>query len=336
MGVVFCDGLDSYGATSELIGSANWSTVTSPFAFNATNGRKGGGCVQCAPTAGPPGIVTASNVFSFTNAQLMGIAFWFKISAAPAANNPIVETAAGNGFGVNSSGQVIAYGSGSASTNFGKQIADNQWHWAENKILNVNGGTYGLWIDGIRMQDATLGMSGATTTTLTFFAMAANGTIIFDDIIVMDNNAPGLIASGMPNGAGVITTCRPIADVAKIFVPDSGTNNFSRVNEQEYDEDSSYVQSGTSGDADTYDFSLGFVPNTIFGVQQITRAKNPGAGTIRMKNRCVSGVTTSDGTSTVVPSSYSGLRTIYNQDPNTSAAWTAANLDAAAFGFTVS
>jgi hypothetical protein len=341
MGLVFCDGFDSYGATADL--SRQW-TVNSPWAWSSSAGRNGGGCIQCAPTGGQPSIFGPLNQqLSIASGTPAGLCFWIKISAKPSANNHFLFSLPGasssNGLyvsattgsvGLDGSGDVNLYGVGPTN------ICDNAWHWLEFYDISQNNSTYKCFVDGIQQFNASSTTQSYTKTGLAFYALATNGTITIDDVIVFDNSSPGLQASNIPIGAMTITTKRPSSDSSVQFTPDSGGTNYNRVNEAAADDDTSYVQDNTSGHADTYGYgALGYNPSIIYAANVVSRFKNPGSGQISGKTRCISGGTTSDGTVTLAPASYQNMRTAYNQDPHTSANWTQTNLDAATFGIAV-
>ncbi len=335
MALQYADGFDSYSQTSDLF--RNWSAVASPWAWNGSNGRTGGGCIQCAPTAGPP-VITTVSAWAISASSIIGFAFWIKISAAPNSGQIFLNEANSNGLGVTSAGLITAYGGGNPVGAAGANICDNQWHWIEFWTDNTIGGGSGhldFWCDNAATAIVS-SFGQVTSTNVNISAMVTNGTITIDDIWVVANVAPQPNASGMPIGPRVITTKRPSSDSSIQFTPDTVGTNFSRVNETASDEDTSYVQDGTSGQTDLYGYAaLGFTPTSVSAIQIVSRVKNPGAGAVNYKNRCSSAGTVSDGTSTVSPSNYNNSRTILNQDPHTTAAWAAAAVDAALFGVTV-
>jgi hypothetical protein len=71
---------------------------------------------------------------------------------------------------------------------------------------------------------------------------------------------------------------------------------------------------------------------TIKGVMHSINAKKDDAGSRNIKSLCKSSSTTSTGTSQALPSSYAYLTQVWETDPNTAAAWTETNLNAAEFG----
>lgn len=160
-----------------------------------------------------------------------------------------------------------------------------------------------------------------------------------DDIIVYaDDGGNQPNAAQFPLGAQKIKTIWPNGDVSGgvQFSPNSGVTNYTQVDEQTMDGDTTYVEDGTSGHQDLYDYqALGFTPSAINGVMVNTTVKNPASGTINFKAICKSGATQSDGVSTISPGGYQTFLQEFGVDPNTSAAWTQSNLDAATFGVKV-
>jgi hypothetical protein len=109
------------------------------------------------------------------------------------------------------------------------------------------------------------------------------------------------------------------------------------VNETVPDGDTTYVQDGTSGDQDLLNMSsMGTAPAVITGVMSNLYLENPSSGSINFNHVCKSGAAAANASaSTIAPASYQTMQASYPTDPNTSAAWTAANLDAAQFGYKV-
>jgi hypothetical protein len=331
MGLLYCDGFDSYSATADL--SRNY-TVGANWTWAATAGRNAGPCIQS--TLGSSSITgPLINTWSVSVGNFMGVCFWLKISAAPNATTTFLTTG-GETVGVTSGG-LIQFVQG--PTNGITQIADNNWHWIEFKTNCGNVGTpanHACWVDGVLQWSGNLNGNNATSTNISFTSLATNGIITIDDLFIIDNVSPAPQAASMPLGPKVITTLRPASDSSVQFSPDSGVTNFSRVNETSSDEDTSYVQDNTSGHVDLYGYGgLGFIPSTVTSVQVTTRARNPASGSVSYKTRCSSGGSTSDSAAVVANSNYQHNHTVYNQDPHTSAAWTPSGLAAALFGITV-
>lgn len=336
MGLLFCDGFDSYSATADL--ARNYAVGTS-WTWQAAAGRNSGGCVQCVAGGGS---LTGPNVNTWAIAAgtFMGVCFWFKCSAAPTANAQFFLTGGETIFVGASSNAIPGALVFQNGTQGNMTISDNLWHWIEFRTNCGNVGTpanHAAWVDGVLQWSGNLGGTNTTSTNIAFNGLATNGTITIDDVFVINNVSPSPLANtDMPLGPKTITTIRPSSDNSVQFTPDSGSVNYSRVNETSADEDTSYVQDNNSGHVDLYGYSsLGFTPGSITSLQVTTRAKNPASGSISYKTRCSSTGTTSDSGAIVANSNYTHNHMVYDQDPHTSAAWTASGLAAARFGLTV-
>jgi len=120
-------------------------------------------------------------------------------------------------------------------------------------------------------------------------------------------------------------------DSSVAWTPNSGVNNYSRVNEHAMDSDTSYNSSANPGDEDQLNF--GPITNTvplIYGLQVTIAARKDDVGSRVIKTGLKSGGTTSYGANHSVPSSYVYFTDLWVLDPNTSANWTRAAVNALA------
>lgn len=130
-------------------------------------------------------------------------------------------------------------------------------------------------------------------------------------------------------GEGFVETLRPSGDGTITWTPDTGANNYSRMNETLVNGDTSYCQTGTLNNQDLQDLSdLATVPTTIFGVQLVNFARKTDAATRGIGLVVKSGGTTNVGASNVLTTTYGRFEKMHTVDPNTAAAWTAANVNA--------
>lgn len=344
MGLLFADGFDSYSASADL--ARNWQGNgivggTYSAGYDATSGRTGGGCFKSVTTALSLGLLPG--VVSVASAAVVSIAFWGKWSAVPSAlsNFITIYNSAGTyegGPGMTTGGKLCLVNNGGTSVVAGgTTVTDNAFHWVEFQWL-MGTGTQRCDVDGVSQWNGSFATGIGAALTMNQFNLAtyAQGTIVYDDIIVYDSTvAQAPQNSSYPLGPRLITTLRPNGDDTVQFARSAGANNYALVNEQSADDDTTYVQDATSGDQDLYTYGdLGYTPSTVTAVQLISRIKNPNPGTANFKNRCKSVSTVSDGASTIIPSNYYNYRTAYNLDPATAAAWLPAAVDAAKFGLT--
>lgn len=129
-------------------------------------------------------------------------------------------------------------------------------------------------------------------------------------------------------------TLLPSADTAqKQFAPNSGSANFSRVNEAHQDGDTSTVTDTVVGHNDLYDLAnLAGTPLAIIAVQTKAMMRKSDAGSRAGQVQVKSGTTTVTSTATPLSTSYHYLSRVDTVDPDTSAAWTAAAVNALQIG----
>jgi hypothetical protein len=110
-------------------------------------------------------------------------------------------------------------------------------------------------------------------------------------------------------------------------------SNDSNVDEAVEDGDTSYVYDSTSAHEDLYDLdNLAATPTSIIAVQSRMYAKKSDSGTRNGQIRVKSGATEVGGTDTVLSTTYGWLVRVDTTDLNTSAAWTAAAVNALQVG----
>lgn len=344
MGLLITDSCDSYNATSDL--SRVWqNTVGAGWAYAAGAGKNGGGAIQAANPGAAAILNTQANAWGpYGSGVKLTLGFWMKLSGPPASSVQLFNEAAstlatGNGFNslqVNSSGRIQQNSNNTVGAIGGTNVADNQWHWVEYQNPNITSAPFICYVDNVLQWSGNMAAAQVVSRSYLTFVSLAGVTLTIDDIIYYNDTSPGLVAASFPTGMRRVDLLRPNSDQAVQFTPDSGSTNYSRVNETSMDSDTSYVQSGSSGAADLYGYAaLGFTPATINAVQLTSFVKNPAVGSINFKNRCSSLGTTSDGASVLLGPNYNPYRTAYDQDPKTSAAWTASGLGTAQFGVTV-
>lgn len=335
MAVVFCDGCDSYSVTADI--AKKWAIVGAGWSYQATAGRNGGGALQVTTATS---LVSASGLFAATE---MCIGFWFKASATPSAaatfftNIDAGGSAPGFGLWSLTTAGLLRVNVGAGFLTGATNICDNAWHWIEWDIEQAgSAATAILYIDTIQ-QFSTLTTTTAALTIDHFQFVGLTGiTITLDDILCYNNTAGGPVFSSLPLGPRQISTLRPDADNTQTFARSAGSTNYSLVNEVASDGDTTYVQSGTSGDQDLYEYATFAVdPATINAVMVNSVLVNPNPGTINFQTACKSSATTTLGTSTIAPAAYATKQQQYATDPNTGSAWTPNNLAAAQFGIKV-
>lgn len=114
----------------------------------------------------------------------------------------------------------------------------------------------------------------------------------------------------------------PGSDVVAEFTPDSGVENFSRVNEAAIDDDTSYVESSVAGDVDEY--GVPDLPISVEGVIAVvvgTVANAPSGGAPLIEHGISRGVDESFGAARGLSGNYRTQVTVFETAPDGSA-WT--------------
>jgi septal ring-binding cell division protein DamX len=79
--------------------------------------------------------------------------------------------------------------------------------------------------------------------------------------------------------------------------------------------------------------ALSGTPSTVFGVQVNAYARKDDVSNINVRTKLISGGTTQNGASVAITTNYNKCTDIYTTDPNTSAAWMGANVNATKIGY---
>jgi hypothetical protein len=205
------------------------------------------------------------------------------------------------------------------------------WYYIEAEIvLGSSTGTFKLYVNGVKVMD----LSGLNN---------VNGSLVTADRFYVNLNSPGgnfymddfyLTDTATRIGECRVETLRPSADTAtKQFAPNSGTANFSRVNETLVDGDTSYVQASAVGNRDLYSLgALSATPASIYAVNVVSFAEKTDATSRTLYNSVQSNSTDSDGVAQTLLSSYARLDRIMETDPSGGGAWSAARVNALLVG----
>lgn len=156
----------------------------------------------------------------------------------------------------------------------------------------------------------------------------------WDDVLIWDDTA------GAPNafiGQPVrVETLYTASDNAVTWTPLSSTNE-SNIDDISTDDDTTYNSSATPGQTDTFNIApLTGAPVTIYGVNITASMRKDDATAQTVRTKLISGGTTQNGVSHSggeVTTTYAYYRDQYTADPNTAAAWIAANVNACKIGY---
>lgn len=245
------------------------------------------------------------------------------------------------GLVLNTNGSITAgrFTSSSAFTSLGTSalatISASTWYYITVEVtISDTVGVFRVYVDSNPVITVTGAdtRSGLTTVTFVQFghhtsAGSSGHKWIFDDVYILD------VATKLTDDVR-IETIRPSADTAqKQLTPDTGTVNFSRVNETLVNGDTSYVFGSSVGHYDLYDLAdLSSTPTTVFGVNIVSFPRKTDAGVRSLYNVAKSGVTLSNGPSVNLSSSYGRIDRVVEDNPDTATPWTYASINALQVG----
>lgn len=356
MAYLFSDGLDGQGDLPD-----RWAVRQPEATLSAGTGKFGGGSLAFTGIAGNGAALITPTFPQPTTARgstgnPAHASFYFKSSTLPASNKIIavfrddqqgayVSLIVGTGGGITATqSENIPATLSPVTAPTGPNLFDGNWHHIEAKIsVHATSGNATIWVDNAKVVDYSgdmvasrdLGATGISS----FSVDSPNTASNMDDVLVWDQEGTDFTVSGQ-FGAHRIATIIPDGDGASTqFTPTgAGTTNADRVDEALADDDTTYVESATSGHKDLYTYSS--MPtglDTIHGVAVHTRAKNDDIGLIQASAVARSGTFETNGTTYSVSSGgiYGNNTHFYPLDPDGGGAWTETRINAAQFGIRV-
>jgi hypothetical protein len=343
MPIQIIDSFDLYNGTGANTGlQAKWSPQSDTTA-SMVAGRFGGQGFSVVGATNtrrmwarpfPAAVSALSYGFAFRSNVLPTATHW--INYIRGAANTVFQTA----IKLNTDGSLTAgrvtdtFGTISAlGSSAGGVIVANTFHFIEVElVIHDTTGSFKVWVDGTLVINATgvdtrsnVGVNPADADTIWLGSDGGNPgpgtTSTFDDFYYKDTNAKV--------GLAKVEVLPPTSDVLQTFARSTGATNFSLVDEAQANGDTDYVQGSAVGDRDTYGFTdLSSTPASIYAVQATAFAEKTDAAARSIALQVISGATTSDGANFALASSYGKFDRIMETDPNTAAAWTAANVNA--------
>jgi hypothetical protein len=327
MTIVATEGFDMYNGTGANTGaSARWDFTGTGGGGNVvmTAGRFGGqSLIFTAGSGGAQGrLALPSTYMAFGH----GFAFKFdNTSNFNAACN--LRTVAGATvvlLGINTSTGVLTVTgpSGTIATASGLPITTvGVWHYFEvYGTVNAVTGTCQVYLDGVQIVNVINVNTGSTAVQNLFYQGVAQPLFYIDDIFFSD------VVTRV--GECRVETLRPNGDSSVTWTPNSGSNNYSRVNETLVDGDTSYVSTASTGVRDLYTLgALSSTPANIYAVNVVFFGEKTDATTRQMYGSIRSNTTDSDGPLFNLAANYSRFDRVVANDPATSAAWTASGVN---------
>jgi hypothetical protein len=336
MNIVLTDGFDMYNGISTSLGLKNKWTLGAG-TLSTDTGRFGGLCMKLTDDLGASGAVKRNlpaNQASFC----VGFAFKHD-NVALLANSSVFDT-----YDSANVGQLSIYLSGTGALSVVRNpsttlftsstglIVSGAWNYIELfGTINSSTGTAELWLNGVFIGNFT----GNTQNTANAYIsgiqlvspdVSGSTTAVYMDDLYLTDTAARL-------GERRIETLRPASDNTVAWTPNSGANNYSRVNESVADGDTSYVFTSAVGTRDLYNLgALSSTPTVIDCVSLVSFAEKTDATTRTLYNSCKSSGTDSDGSAIALNATYSRNDRYLQTDPNGGGAWTASRVNGLLIG----
>lgn len=343
MSLGFIDGFDHYGTADILSKWTGNATATSGTPTLATTYARGTG----------QGLAFAANVAgrgiyktvwpSGSTTVTMGAACYF--TASPTTTGIIFEFVDGSSEQCSvrgdASGKLTVQRGGTVLATSTNTISLNVWHYLEFQvIISTTVGRYELRVDGTSTnwipQSAanknTQSTGNAYATGIALCLATATGfQAQYDDCYALDS-------TGSVNttflGDCRVATLRPQAAGNYAQWTSNGGANFGNVNDDPYyDADTTFNQSATANQIDSFVFDdIPAASGSVFGIQHAIWAKKDAGAARTFAAFQRSGTNDHVGTTQNAATSYAMYLDLKETDPDTSAAWTITNLNAAEFG----
>ena len=217
-------------------------------------------------------------------------------------------------------------------------LTANAWNYVEVKVtISDTVGVVAVRLGGASVLNLTAqDTRNAGNATANIVQLGPGGSmgalsLHYDDIYILD--ATGTVNNDflgdckveqlLPNGAGATTAWTP-----------SAGSNYTCVDDVPPNGDTDYVSSATAGQTDTYaygDLSVA-TSGTVKAVQATASCRKDDAGARTLALVARPGSTDRVGATQSVLDTYSMLAQVWDQNPDTSTAWTVAAVNASSFG----
>lgn len=339
MSLLFVDGFDHY-ATADI--AKKWTSLgtVSPV-INSTGGRRDSGRMTIGASR------AAIKTFSNTASLVVGFAFRLEESVGTARRiaafydsstiQAEIVLNTNNTFSVLRNGTAVTNGTSTEA------ISLNVYYYLEWKITIANSiasDSCVVRLNGSPIINVSAGQDLQATANAyaNSFMLGSNSssapTCSYDDFYLCDQ-------SGSTNndflGDCRVDTIYPDADgFYSDGTPSTGSDNYAMVDETPVST-TDYVTLSNVNDKDTYSFQPldALAGQLVYGVQVNAAADKDDAGSRSAATFVRSGSTDDEGSGVGLSTTYTFVRDIYEEDPDTSAAWTQSGINSAEFGLKV-
>ena len=225
------------------------------------------------------------------------------------------------------------------TSTYGAEIREDTWYYLQYKVkCHDTTGTYELKINNTTVASAS-GVDtrvGANNYHDRVRFGRINQTVDFsiDDLSVCDGS--GSINNDFIGNTRIVMLNPDGDDTANWGTVSPGPNHFDAVNEDEADDDTSYVQDSTANITDLFDYEALPTLGDIVGIQTNTDCRDTDGTPFDLITPIESNSSQyDDSAQTIGTTDYITLMRVAETDPDTGNAWTEVGLNAAKFGVKV-
>jgi hypothetical protein len=348
--LVFCDGFDHYFLTDIL---KKWTNIgagasISNMSIEPEYARPPGGMGFVHNNANAGRYIYKT--FSSTHASFVfGVAAYFNTTVPTSTSVPMImffdsSSAVGTTYQLclrfdAGAHLVVATGTsaGTVLATSSNTFSANTWYHIEIKAtihnttgtyeVRVNGSSTG-WIPAATGKNTRGQTSNNYIDTIAIDSAGSGNAIWFDDLYFLSSSAPNndflgpvKIVTSYPSGAGTY------ADWTGNFA-----SNFTNVQEINGDSDTTFNQSATAAQKDTFSFD-DLPAGTLYAVQDVMMARQDAGAARTIRSTFLSGSNTYNGSNLSLAGSYQFLLEPRDQDPATGSAYTVSNFNAQERGY---
>jgi hypothetical protein len=213
-------------------------------------------------------------------------------------------------------------------------LSPGVWYYVEWRVTIGNTGSSVVRLNEVEVLNLpsvdTMQTTTASANVVRLGASASGVGSSYDDVYVFD--ATGSTNTAFVGDCRVERLAPTGAGATTAWTPSAGSN-YACVDEAPPNSDTDYVSSATAGQTDTYAFgNLTTASGTVFAVQATAYARKDDAGTRSLALVARPGSTDRVGATQGVTDAYTSLAELWNANPDTSAPWTIAEVNASEFG----
>jgi hypothetical protein len=330
--IIFMDGFEHYNTVANI--SDKW--VTSSTFQTFTTGRISGSCIK---------LYSNDRITkTFVNNQYFCVSFGLNLTSISGSGCTLLSlvdasTQQADLF-INGNYTVSITRGGTALTNGTSTIMlrPNTWNWIEWKMMiadSISANSCQLKINGELAITVATGQDTKASANAYANSLRLNSDtstyVSYDDFILQVGSGSDFLGD-----TRIITSFPNANGSSSSWTGSDGnsTDNYLLVDETNPDDDTTYVQSNTVGHKDLYGFpTLGSTASSIVAMGVDVNCRKTDATSRTICAVVKSGSTEQDGTNVAISDTYAyQIQDIFSTNPDTSLAWTQAQVEAVEIG----